>query len=144
MQGITCSCMQDEFPNPNKVATFYIMQNSHAVRLSHGRAIACTAKTFQTALVANQKVVMGRCSVQSPQHTCTTSSCYCSVFYSMIMHPVRSWQRPSDRNVLQLINQSVVSCSRISYIITMQLARGRKTSAEQSHHYCVLWWLGSR
>ena len=143
--------LQDEFPNPNEVATFYIMRNSHAVRLSHSEAIASTAKTFQTALVANQTVVMGRCSVQSPQHTCPTSGCNCSVFYSMTMHPVRSWQRPSDRNVLQLIYQPVVSCSRISYqcysIITIQLAPKsccRKKSAEQSHHHCVLWWLGSR
>ena len=30
-------------------------------------------------------------------------------------HPVRSWQRPLARNVLQLIYHSVVSCSRISY-----------------------------
>ena len=34
-------------------------------------------------------------------------------------YPVRSWQRPSSRNVLQLIYQSVVSCSRISYQCNM-------------------------
>ena len=37
-----------------------------------------TTSRLQTALVANQTVVMGRCSVQSPQLTCSTSSYFSS------------------------------------------------------------------